>query len=254
MSRPDFPLNEAGEPILEGLVLRTIDYKDHDGIIHLASPDGIWSFYARGIQKDTSHNRRLSVPFSRVSLQYDPRYSNSLLFLIHGSIRQSYWKNAESLELQSVNAILVSLLERHSITPFSFRHLEAGWKAGQENDLNGALKEACLVLADILRQSGTLMDVSECAVCQKRQTIAGISLEAGGFVCRDHLDPTASQWPARRLLQLRRLVQAVSLPDFPFERLDEFEWDLAFFIYLADWYVYQNDAPVRSLDFLKSLA
>lgn len=250
----DFPQNAQGEYKVEGLVLRTIDYRDKDGIIHLATPHKIYSFLARGVAKETSKNRRLSLPFSKVILNYDPKYSRDLLFLINGSEEALYWKCTESLQIQAVQAVLTALLERHGMDPFLYEHLESFWKEGQSGVSNASMREACLLLADILKQSGLLPNVSECTVCGKKQNITAFSMENGGFVCRDDLDESCRILPKKSLLQLRRLVQAVSHPEFPMEKLDDFSWDLAFFLMLCDWYVYASDAPMRSLDFLKTLS
>lgn len=58
-----------------------MDYKDNDGLITMADENGIFKVYAKGVQKETSKNRRLFLPFSLTRIAYDPKYSRDFLFL-----------------------------------------------------------------------------------------------------------------------------------------------------------------------------
>ncbi len=247
------PADKAGQHRIEGLVLSVMDYRENDGIIKLAAPDRICTVFARGIQKETSKNRRLAMPASRVILNYDPQYSSSMLYLINGSVEKSYWQVSQSLEMQSVNALLSALIQRYEMTPEIYSDLEAFWKAVCEKQENRAMLYACRLAILILKQAGTVMDVDECAVCGIQKNIAGISMNSGGFVCLDDFDGETGdlKWDKARLRQLRWLVHA-SRPNL--EKLESFRWDLDFFIFLMDWYVFTTDMPLQALSFLKSLA
>lgn len=252
LAHPKLPTDAAGHPRVEGLVLSVMDYKEHDGIIKLAAPDQIYSIYARGIQKETSKNRRLALPGTRITINYDPQYSSNMLYLINGTVEESFWKISQSLEMQSVNALISGLIERHGITPEIYKALKAFWKAAQNGEPNKAVLYACRITIKILELTGTLMDVDECAVCGIQKNIAGISMENGGFVCQDHLNFEAGdqKWDKNRLRQLRWLVYTAYEN---LEKLESFSWPLDFFIFLMDWYVYANDTPLRALSFLKTL-
>lgn len=247
-----YPKDENGQPRVTGLVLSSHDYREHDCIIHLATPQRIYSFLARGTRREKSKNRRLAMPYSKVILLYDPQYSKDMLFLIRGSLEKQYWKISESLELQVLNAIVVSLIERHGITPEIYEDLEKMWQASDEENLSLMLMYGCLIVCEILKRTGTIMDVDECASCGSTSRIAGISMGQGGFVCMDHLHPELGDqiWPKEKLRHLRWLIKA---PHAKIDALKQIPWDWDLFVYLLDWYVYTNDANIKSLTFLKTI-
>ena len=247
-----YPKDENGQPRVTGLVLSSHDYREHDCIIHLATPQRIYSFLARGTRRETSKNRRLAMPYSKVILLYDPQYSKDMLFLIRGSLEKQYWKISESLELQVLNAIVVSLIERHGITPEIYEDLEKMWQASDEENLSLMLMYGCLIVCEILKRTGTIMDVDECASCGSTSRIAGISMGQGGFVCMDHLHPELGDqiWPKEKLRHLRWLIKA---PHAKIDALKQIPWDWDLFVYLLYWYVYTNDANIKSLTFLKTI-
>lgn len=254
--------------VVEGLVLQVIDYQNNDGILHVLTKDqGVVSLFARGIQKDSSKNRRLGMPFTKVSLNYDPRYSKKMLYLINGSVLASYWKAMDSLVMQTINAIVTSLMERYSGTLLCYECLEAMWNAFHKGDLSQGILMASLLVSDVLAEEGTLMNVDGCMRCQRTNQLAGLSFEKGGFVCIHHMDTHTLLWPKERLLQVRRLVKAIEalrqldlrletnrlLIQKASEKLQTFSWDLDFFLMLMDWYSWFQDTSLPSIDFLKKL-
>ena len=234
---------------IEGLVLSVMDYKDNDGIISLATDREVVSIYARGIQKSGSKNRRLFAPYSRVSLNYDPKYSSSMLYQINGNVLANYYRCAQSLEMQCVSELLVSLIRRHGVNPELFEALERFWKAVQDQDENLAMLYACWIVAEILRLTGTLMNVDECVVCGRTNQIASVGKEEGGFLCLQHMG-SHPYWPKEKLLALRRIAK---VPFSHIDRLASMHWSMDLLIDLFDWYEYYNDIHLKSLDFLKSL-
>lgn len=234
---------------LEGLVIGLMDYRDQDAIVKVATDTELVSVLARGIQKEGSKNRRLCAPYSKIRFQYDPRYSHDMLYLITGSTIASYWACQSSLESQCICEICASLIQRHGVVPKGTQALEKQWQAWKEHDKAKAILWACCLVMLYLKETGVVMNVDECTVCQSKQHIAGVSLETGGFVCASHLG-SHRPWPKKRLLQLRRLVRV------PFDRVQElmnFDWDEEFFILLLEWYVYFNDARLKSFEFFKQL-
>ncbi len=253
---------------IEGLILQVIDYQNNDAILHVLTPEqGVVSVFARGIQKESSKNRRLAMPFTKVSLNYDPRYSKRMLYLINGSVLASYWKAMDSLVMQTVNAIVICLIERYGGALLSYECLEKMWSAFHQNDLAKGLLMASFLVSGVLAQEGTLMNVDGCMRCHKKNQLAGLSFEQGGFVCRNHIDSHTLIWPKERLLQLRRLVKAIEavrqldlrlesnrqLLQKASENLQIFTWDLDFFLILMDWYGYFQETVLPSVNFLKTL-
>lgn len=261
-------MKEEAKSSVEGLILQVIDYQNNDGILHvLTRHQGIVSVFARGIQKETSKNRRLALPFTKVSLNYDPRYSKQMKYLINGSVLDSYWKAMDSLEMQTVNAIVSQLIERYGGTPLCYDCLEKMWAAFHQGDLKLGLLMASLLVSDVLVEEGIVMNVDGCMECGATNRLVGLSFAKGGFVCVLHRDPYTLIWPKERLLQLRRLVKAIKvlrLLDLRLEShqqrfqqalqtLMEFDWDFTFFLMLMDWYCCFQDTTLPSVAFLKTL-
>ncbi len=245
----DLHMEEGDKPSVEGLVLTCDDYKDHDGLVTVAQPDRLVKIYARGVQKETSKNRRLVMPFSKVHFNYDPHYSRDFLFLINGHVIDSWWKCSNLLEEQTMSDLLVRMIRRHGITPEIYYDLEQFWKNAHEGKSEDAWLAACKAAVELLKEAGVVMNVDECVMCQRTDQIAGVSMMEGGFVCVDHLGINPL-WSKEDLILLRRLVR------FPLRRL--YKQDLrphshALFIYLLDWYEYTTQARLRSLSFLKTL-
>ncbi|MFR7638573.1 MAG: DNA repair protein RecO [Allobaculum sp.] len=244
-----FESGEARIQSRQGLVLSTMDYKDNDGLITMADENGIFKVYAKGVQKETSKNRRLFLPFSLTRIAYDPKYSRDFLFLINGQVIESYWKNSSSLEYQCINQILTSLILRHDSTPEIYYDLHSFWQKAQEGEIADARLAACKTMIEILHEAGVLMNVDECTVCSRTDRIAGVSIETGGFVCLDHLGEH-QPWPKADLMLLRRLTR------YPLEKLyrqDLRPQDDQFLLWLMEWYQYTTDSRLRSLDLLKQL-
>ncbi len=254
--------------VVEGLVLQVIDYQNNDGILHILTKDqGVVSLFARGIQKESSKNRRLAMPFTKVSLNYDPRYSKKMLYLINGSVLASYWKAMDSLVMQTINAIVTNLMERYSGTPLCYECLEAMWSAFHQGNFSLGILMASFLVSDVLAEEGTLMNVDGCMKCGATSQLAGLSFEKGGFVCVHHIDLHTLVWTKERLLQLRRLVKAIEalrqldlrleanrlLMQKASEKLQTFSWDLEFFLMLMDWYCWFQATSLPSVDFLKKL-
>ena len=126
------------------------------------------------------------------------------------------------------------------------------FRSVQQSEMNRALLHACRIVTGILKKTGTIMDVDECVVCQTKTKIAGISIENGGFVCKEHLDPEQGDQIFSRddLIKLRGLVK---IREDQLDALYSFQWDLPFLVFLLDWLVYHNDYRLKSLDFLKML-
>lgn len=245
--------DESRSASIDGLVLSVMDYKDSDGLVTLATPEELIKVYARGIQKEKSKNRRLFAPFSLSHINYDPKYSGEFLYLINGSVIDSWWKCSESLEIQTASALIVNLIERHGINAQIYSSLQAFWACAHKGRTEDALLAACKAVIEILREAGMVMNVDECVLCSRTDRIAGVSMKEGGFVCLDcldHLEEDNLPWSKENLMLLRRLVR---LPLMQLFKQPLRPKDFAMLIELFEWYQYYSDFRMRSLDFLKML-
>lgn len=235
---------------IEGLVLSLQDYKDNDGLAKIATPEGIVTFYAKGVQKQGSKNRRIVLPASRVRLEYLPQYSGEFLYLMHGDLLASYQDRPWPMEVQAANAMTEFFLLQYGMSQDRYTVLEKAWQAFSSNRQQEGIAALAWLIKDVLKSEGIGMEVDCCTLCQARDSIAGISMESGGFVCNRH--PGAFQPESRGFLQrMRALFRA------PADCLDSlrqrfvYDWqDLAF---LARWYSYQSGGTPRAMRFFLSL-
>lgn len=237
---------------IEGLVLSVQEYKENDGIIKLATPDSVVSFFARGIMKTTSKNRRLSHPFSKVRLIYEPRYSHQMYYLIHGSVLWYDGAINENLLYQSVCFVVRDLILRIGISPQIYELLEAMWHAFEENDSQEGMADACVIIAGLLKIAGFAPGVDACVQCGRTSSIETISVEAGGFVCRFCNNHHLPALPKQSLRKLRAVMRAKP-ENIPY-LLEHFTFDVFDVLDLAKWYSYYTESALASLSFLKQIA
>lgn len=236
------------KPTVTGYVISLRDYKENDGIVTLATEDGLVDVHARGVQKETSKNRRLCLPHNKVTMEYDPKYSRNMLYLIHGTVEQSWYKIQNDLESQALSAMICALLRQHQSNKDICLLLEKFWDALSQNEQNSSILYATLLLKEMLYQEGLLMDVDECVICGERTGISSVSMEEGGFVCARH--PGYPAWKKKSLKKLRMLVK---VPAQKAETLEEMEWKEEWLLYFVDWYCYHKEFEPASVRFWRSL-
>lgn len=247
--------NPVQENWIEGLVVQVLDYKEADGIVRLAADDGLVSFYARGIQRQGSKNRRLCIPGTVVRLQFDPRYSSDLLFLLHGDVLKMYDQSAFSLEGQAAAAAMEFMTAEYGSSRKRRLLLETAWDALQQNHESEGIAALCLLMWDILKSEGIAMETGECVRCGHTDGICGIDREEGGFVCRRH--PEAFEEKGNReaeavrhskdWLKKMRLLSRADLRHLPL-LLENASFSWSDLLDLFDWYNWQlhtNPAPFR---------
>lgn len=241
------------EDEVTGLVLQVQDYKDADGIIRLLTPDdGLLSIYARGVQKETSKNRRLALPFSEVRLQYLPQYSKDLLYLSRGASTAYYHRINDSLVHQSVCFVLRDLIHDENLYPGIFQDVQRLWQAFDAGDASEGYLMACLILAFLIRKMGIEPDFSGCVECGRTDHLVTLSKEEGGLICKEHLTEQMQIIPAKRLQALRALFRA-GHQNIPVLK-EHFHYDLKDFLFLCSWMEYHMDRSWASIRFLETIS
>lgn len=241
------------ENVYEGLVLQNMDYKDFDGIIRAAGENEVYGIYARGIQRQSSRNRKLAAAGTKIRFEFDPRYSSDLLFLLQGEVVKDYDQSRFTLEQQAVCAIIEEMVVRYGSSPMRYALLEEAWKAFDQKQESKGITACCLLIKDVLEAEGIGINTDECVLCESRDGICTVDPEAGGFVCHRHEARVLEleRWKKEDLRRLRSLVHAKAKH---LDWLDEtytFSWnDIQF---LLDWYTYHLNARPASFRFFQSL-
>ncbi|MCF0246537.1 MAG: DNA repair protein RecO [Ileibacterium sp.] len=243
-------LNKEGE--VSGLVLSVIEYKDRDGIVKLAKEDEIVSVFARGIQIPSSKNARLCQPYSKVTLEYDPKYSRDMLYLIKGTLDYSSAHVQDDLEIQTLCQIISQLIEYRGINPAIYRHLEKMWLKFDGSDRNGGFLQAAYLLAELCRKEGIEPYVKSCVECGRTDQIEALDFSAGGLVCKEHRPAQVKPWPKKRMQQLVALIRSKGAHEDYLE--DNFNWDAPWILLMLDWISWHLDLQLPSIEFFRTVS
>ena len=227
---------------LTGLVLARQDYRERDAIVTLATPNGRARLFARGVQKGTSKNRRLTNPFSKVTVDVDGE------MLIHGVLDEYFFRIQEDLRMQAACLAVNEVLANSEITPEIYDRLLALWKACQQGS-DDWIGHAALVTASVLRQHGIAPGVDGCMECGAKSPIVCADVRHGGFLCERHAYGKA-RWTKESLFRLRHVIK---VPYGSEHLIDLSGWTLAELVWLIDWYGWYTQSHLTGLRFLKQV-
>ncbi|WP_297566830.1 DNA repair protein RecO [uncultured Faecalibaculum sp.] len=229
---------------LEGLVLECTPYRERDGLVALATPEGVIRILARGIQKETSRNRRICLPFTRVQIETEQQ-GEGMHRLIHGTLLEDCGVISEDLRMQAVCLAVNEAVIRSGMPAGLYARLEALWFSCRQKNPDW-LGRAAVTAALILQAEGIAPQVDGCAICGSQSQICSMDLESAGFLCRRH----ARGRPVWKPERLRRMRQAVKVPPGLENRLDLTGFTLADVRLLLTWYSRYGHSPLNSVRFL----
>lgn len=197
---------------LTGIVIKNVPQKESDSMVEAIGPDGLFSFYARGVKKLTSKNSVSvqSLAYSKFVLMSS---SSGSLTLKEGGLIKSFatLSNLEALSvlsfLQEVTARLVQPDEASKAYQMLLPCLES------LNQGHEPLTIGLIYLAHVLNIGGIGLDVDECVICQKKTGIVAVSYEDGGFVCKDCLPETTAVISSGRKLKIIRYLFRCGIQD-----------------------------------------
>lgn len=240
-----------------GIVIDIKDYREHDAIMHVLCDDGnILNVVARGIRKVKSKNAPACQLFTYTRMQLNYRETAAMQSLKTAEILKSYRKIREDLLKQSIASYFCECID----------------KSGFDEDVYSLLKESldilettthpfrilCLFQAIMNRLHGIEPYVEGCVRCGNQHNIYAISIQDGGFVCKNcyHQEHDTQRTASRKktIAQLKcfRLLCKADMdhyailqtyPDFTYE---DFEQLYAFFEDYAG-------ISVKSIRFLRCL-
>ncbi|MEY8381468.1 DNA repair protein RecO [Ileibacterium valens] len=243
---------ELKEDEVSGLVLGCSDYKEADGIIRLLTrEDRLLSVYARGIQKEKSKNRRLALPFSKVRLSYLPQYSNSLLYLSRGSCEDYAHHINDDLINQSICFVIRDLITEDTLYKGLYQNVYHLWQSFNKNRKREGYLFSCLIASNLIKTMGIEPNFDGCVICGRTDHLVSLSREEGGLICSECKRDDLLLVPVIRLRKLRALFKARQ-ENVPVLH-QNFEYDLADFLFLCSWIEYHNDRSYSSIRFLETI-
>lgn len=202
------------ERTIDVIILKQTDYKDNDAIVSALGNDGnYYTFYARGIRKQTSRNAGSLQQLTKSRITYFVN-NKGMHLLKTANYIHSFTKNIDDYDKMICAFIVAEAIDKHGRMQVNseiklFKLLEQSLEA-----LSTANEYMLLssLFAKILELRGEALVSDACAICQS-QTINYISYNHGGFVCYDCLEDNDVLQNDIELLKLFRYVNKVEISD-----------------------------------------
>lgn len=205
---------------LEGIIIRTVDYKDNDQIVELLTREGRFSFLARGSKKMTSKNASslLALTKGNYTLFEGPQGGLSLkeatpLRTINplDDIERVFALNFLGELAKNFTNEVSDYQKVYEILDETLQNLSEGFDA---------LSASLIFFAKMLKENGIALNVSKCVRCGEKRNIVGISYTDGGFVCKDDLHSESERKSAYELKVIRFsfMVPKEKMGSIPFEK------------------------------------
>ena len=195
----------------EGIVLRLAQTKEADAMVNALGPNGLFSFYARGVGKWTSKNKGAVQTLSHATF--------SLVRSTSGSLTLSEAKPIESF--LPAQAELVSLAVLSFLSELSVKLIQQGEGESMYPWLLQTLKAiqsgfdplaaGLIYFAHLLVDFGIGLNVDECVICHKKTSITSLSFVDGGFLCQEHGEEEGAIQCSARKLKIYRYLFRVPL-------------------------------------------
>lgn len=170
------------EYIVQGFVIKTVDYKEYDTIITCLTSDGIISFIAKGVNKLTSKNRVSCTLYAFSEFTLEKNKMNYYI-LTKGRLINYNRFLYDSIDYMACvglisESILIFLDDKPSLTIYKlYKYL-----IDSINNFD-IFTITSIFLAKIIVDTGYQLDTSSCVKCGKKNDIVFMSYNDGGFIC-----------------------------------------------------------------------
>lgn len=236
----------------EGIVLRLAQTKEADAMVNALGPNGLFSFYARGVGKWTSKNKGAVQTLSHAHF--------SLILSTSGSLTLSEAKPIESFLpaqadlgalsvfsfLSELSVKLIQQGEGEAMYPWLLKTLQS-IQSGFD-----PLTAGLIYFAHLLVDFGIGLDVDQCVVCHKKTSITSLSFVDGGFLCKEHAEEEGAILCSARKLKIIRYLFRVpleSLTKVSFEK----EETIPLYRELSDYVSNLTGVRLQSLSLLEKI-
>ncbi len=198
----------------KGIVTDVLDYKDNDAIITVMSDKyGKISLYVKGYKKITSKNVYATQLFDHSVFQIDFNETKNIQILKSATLLNEFTSiraDYEKITVGSVMSEIAGKLEQENVYEILLQSMNA------LNDLDQCNLVLDLYLVDILHRLGIYPNVDECVLCNNTNAIEAVSVEAGGFICRNCNRDIQAEKNSVDILKKFRIINKAS-----FEVLDK---------------------------------
>lgn len=193
---------------IEGIVLSTSEYREHDGLLTiLTEEDKKIRFVARGIQKITSKNAGALLIGAQSLFLLQMRERGDLHTLKHAKIKQYRRRISMSLLKQAMVSFYCEMMLKNDDIAGGYALLKSALDDLDKND--DCFTAACVFVNQLCLAQGIAPWVDGCISCGRNDHITTLSLRQGGFVCTDCIDRLREvPWTRKQLQRFRYLCHA----------------------------------------------
>ena len=198
----------------EAIAIRLAKTKESDAMVTALGSDGVFSFFARGVNKLTSKNAAAVQPLTYAKYSLTESSSGSLTLSESEPISSFFGLGADLDKMaalsfiQEVSAKLIADDEGGADYPWLLAALKA-IKNGFD-----PLSAALIYFAQVLRNGGVGLNVDSCVVCGRKDHIVAVSYQEGGFLCEDDFLPGRGEACGKRKLQILRYIFRLPVDGF----------------------------------------
>jgi DNA repair protein RecO (recombination protein O) len=210
MAEPAETMNE----IVQGLILKQIDFKDYDAIITVLTKEyGKISFRAAGVRRLASKNAGSILPYTLAEIQFDYKPDQTMFRMKTARTRELYRHLHEDLAGSYGAAVAANVADAFSLPGEDFAEKDDVFAFTKKcfEYLNAGKEPKtvlCLYLADMMNLFGIQPEVDGCVRCGSTKVNA-LSAEDGGFLCAQHAKEAGIPCStAEELKRFRLIVKA----------------------------------------------
>lgn len=171
------------ERIIQGYVIKSVDYGENDAIITVLTKNSLEVFKAKGVLKLTSKNRSSCLMYAKSEFTLEEGKSHNQV-LTKGTLLSSNFKLYDSLDYMTCLGLISESIMTFLGNDVSIEIYDVF--EGMIDCINNGFDIftlTCISLANIIKRSGYILELKECVRCSKKDKIVFLSYNDGGFVC-----------------------------------------------------------------------
>lgn len=226
---------------VEGLILKTQDYKDNDLMLFVLTKDlGIFSFIGKASKKITTKQHFFEG--STYEFIYDYK-DNKTIYSIHGSkLIKNYYDLNDTKLFAFKNILFEAVLKSKELI-----------EKGTYNNLifvldsinhNNKYLLGSLFMSYLCKLHGICPNVDECVVCKNKKVVS-IANNLGGFVCLEHLSGLKPL--DLDTLKRFRLITKADFKDY--EVIKKNPYSLNDFKLISEFFIENSSINLKAYDF-----
>lgn len=207
----------------EGIVLKSTALNDHDVLLNVLTEQGKVSIKAKGLLKINSKNRNMCEIGCHSLFHTIDRMNQQVLLLKNAESCERYKNIRSDLEKQGIYNCILEIFFKSDISmkdALHYIHLL--------DVRDNPYIPYCLLLSQLIRESGIGLVVDECVSCHDTRKLCGFSFDLGGFVCVDCINKASDlKLSAQRLRDIRYCMHASLKDDEVLQEVSQIDFEIS---------------------------